>query len=93
VAASLHATFCVLAVDLVQQVADGPGAIVALGGGCLANRLLREQLGARLRSAGFEPLLATTVPPGDGGLSYGQAVLAAVAAARGHELSVKPSDR
>ena len=56
---------------------------VALGGGCLVNRLLRDGLRGGLAEAGFEPLLATSVPPGDGGLAYGQAVVAAVAGARG----------
>jgi len=60
---------------------------VALGGGCLVNRLLRDGLRTGLEEAGFEPLLATAVPPGDGGLAYGQAVIAAVAAARGAEPS------
>jgi hydrogenase maturation protein HypF len=58
---------------------------VALGGGCLVNRLLRDGLRQGLEEAGFKPLLATSVPPGDGGLAYGQAVVAAVAGARGAE--------
>jgi len=83
IAASFHATFCALAVDLTRRV--GHGMTVALGGGCLVNRLLRDRLRAGLIEAGFEPLLATSVPPGDGGLAYGQAVVASVAAARGVE--------
>ena len=83
IAASFHATFCALAVDLTRR-AGGP-ATVALGGGCLVNRLLRDGLRAGLQQSGFEPLLATSVPPGDGGLAYGQAALAAVALARGVE--------
>jgi hydrogenase maturation protein HypF len=91
VAVSLHATFCALTVDTVLEIADGSRPVVALGGGCLANRLLRAGLRTRLLAAGFEPLLATSVPPGDGGLSYGQAVLAAVATARDLEVSSSPS--
>ena len=89
VAASFHTTFCRLAVDLTSEVGAGKG-VVAIGGGCMANRLLREGLASGLTAAGFEPLVATAVPPGDGGLSYGQVVLAAVALARGVELSTSP---
>lgn len=87
VAAGFHATFCHLAVELTRAVAR-PG-VVALGGGCMVNRLLRRGLAEGLRRAGFEPLLPCRVPPGDGGLAYGQAVLGAVAAARG----VRPCQR
>ncbi len=47
-----------------------------LGGGCLMNRLLGEAIAANLRQAGITPLLAHAVPPNDGGLSLGQAVIA-----------------
>ena len=86
VAAGFHATFCRLAVDLTVRASDGERGVVALGGGCVVNRILSSSLAEDLESRGFEVLLPRNVPPGDGGLSYGQAVLAAVAAARG----VKP---
>ena len=57
--------------------------VVALGGGCVVNRILSTGLAENLEELGFEVLLPRNVPPGDGGLSYGQAVLAAAAAARG----------
>jgi hydrogenase maturation protein HypF len=50
---------------------------VAAGGGCLINRLLREGLREAHSRTGVELLLPWRVPPGDGGLAYGQAVLAA----------------
>ncbi len=93
VAASFHATFCALAVEMIRRISPEAGGPVALGGGCLANRLLRSGLRLGLESAGFEPLLATSVPPGDGGLSYGQAVLACVASARGVKPAVEPGNR
>lgn len=89
VAAGFHATFCRLAVELTARVVPPGVKVVALGGGCLVNRLLRRGLGEGLADAGFEPLLPMRLPPGDGGLSYGQAVLGAVAAARGVEPSLK----
>jgi hydrogenase maturation protein HypF len=82
VAAEFHATFCKLAVDLTTAASARAGGVVALGGGCLVNRILRQTLHDALTDAGFSPRLATDVPPGDGGLAYGQAVLAAVGAAR-----------
>jgi hydrogenase maturation protein HypF len=89
VAAGLHATFCSLAVELTRRVVPPGIRVVALGGGCLVNRLLRRGLGENLAAAGFEPLLPVRLPAGDGGLSYGQAVLGAVAAARGVEPTLK----
>jgi hydrogenase maturation protein HypF len=80
VAASFHATFCVLAAELTCRVAPDEVDAVALGGGCMVNRLLIAGLDRSLGSAGYEPLFAVNVPPGDGGLSYGQAVLAAASA-------------
>jgi hydrogenase maturation protein HypF len=49
---------------------------VMLGGGCLQNRTLAEGLSSALRARGLEPVLARRLPPNDGGLSYGQAVIA-----------------
>jgi hydrogenase maturation protein HypF len=81
VAASFHATFCALAAELTCRVTPDEVTAVAAGGGCMVNRLLIAGLDRSLGSAGYEPLFAISVPPGDGGLSYGQAVLAAVSAA------------
>lgn len=49
---------------------------VALGGGCLMNRVLAEGLSAALVKSDLTPLLARRLPANDGGLSFGQAVLA-----------------
>jgi hydrogenase maturation protein HypF len=85
VAAGFHTTFCRLAVDLTLAVAGDRRRVVALGGGCMVNRLLLEGMTRGLANAGFEPLVPRRLPPGDGGLAYGQAVVAAVALARGVE--------
>ena len=50
---------------------------VCLSGGSLHNRFLLEQLQAALRGQGFEVFTHAEVPAGDGGLSLGQAVVAA----------------
>ena len=83
VAAGFHATFCHLAAEITGRLGLPRGALVALGGGCLVNRILGDRLVKELEARGFEVLLPRNVPPGDGGLSYGQAAIAAVAAARG----------
>jgi hydrogenase maturation protein HypF len=83
VAAGLHTTFCRLVADLTLRVTNGATGVVALGGGCLVNRLLVGGLSEGLSEHGFEVLLPRRLPPGDGGLAYGQAVLGAVSLARG----------
>jgi hydrogenase maturation protein HypF len=50
---------------------------VALSGGCMHNRRLARLLRMGLVSEGFHVLEHRNVSPGDGGLSYGQAALAA----------------
>ncbi len=50
---------------------------VVLSGGVFQNRLLSEMLHARLVEQGFECYLHRLVPPNDGGISLGQAAIAA----------------
>ena len=50
---------------------------VALSGGVFQNRRLTEQLVGRLGEMNFQVYLNRQVPPNDGGLSLGQAVVAA----------------
>lgn len=92
VAYGVHATFARLAADLTARVVPQRLRLVAVGGGCLVNRLLRDLLRGELDGHGFEVLLPQALPPGDGGLSYGQVVLAAVALARGRALRRKGGD-
>ncbi len=50
--------------------------LVALSGGCFMNRYLVEQATSRLGEAGFTVALNASLPPNDGCVSYGQAVVA-----------------
>jgi len=48
---------------------------IALGGGCIQNRLLCEALEKYLRQEGLSPLFPRHLPPNDGAISMGQALL------------------
>ena len=61
---------------LVANAAYGI-ATVALGGGVFMNRRIVEGAAAALESAGFTVALSKELPPNDGAISYGQAVVAA----------------
>lgn len=66
----------------VAQAAGLPR--VVLTGGCFQNGLLLSLTRQRLEEAGFTVYSHSLVPPNDGGLSLGQAVIAAHSAADGH---------
>jgi len=75
IAAGFHRAIARLIAALRQRLgADSPA--VGLTGGVFQNALLLEEVCDRLREAGCEPLLHHAVPPNDGGLALGQAVLA-----------------
>lgn len=79
-----HGTFAAALAEWVAATAARHGARhVALGGGCFLNRVLTEALAADLRARGLAPLIARQVPPNDGGLSLGQAWIAAQIVAAG----------
>lgn len=71
----LHGTLIAGLAEWIAAAAR-PGEKIALGGGCLMNRILAEGLADGLRAKGLTPLLARKIPPNDGGLSLGQAALA-----------------
>jgi len=61
---------------------DAGDELVVLSGGCFQNLRLLESLRGRLEAAGRRVLTHRTVPPNDGGVSYGQAAVAAARLAR-----------
>ena len=64
-----------LIAGLAAWVATTGETAVVLSGGCLANRVLAEGLHAALARRGITAHLPRKLPPGDGGLSYGQAIM------------------
>jgi hydrogenase maturation protein HypF len=50
---------------------------VALSGGCFQNETLLRDLRSQLRERGFDVIINEKVPPNDGGISFGQVVVAA----------------
>jgi hydrogenase maturation protein HypF len=61
---------------VLARVATGITRVV-MSGGCLHNRRLARLLHVKLKAEGFEVFRHAHVSPGDGGLSYGQAVVGA----------------
>ncbi len=80
-AARFHKGLVRAIVHMVRKLttADGERVLdtVVLTGGVFQNRTLLEQVAARLRAEGYRVLTHRQVPANDGGLSLGQAVIAA----------------
>ena len=82
----IAARFHVGLAEGVVRVAEAAGLPrVVLTGGCFQNRLLLSLVRRRLEEAGFTVHSHALVPPNDGGLSLGQAVVAACSVS--HEAS------
>ncbi len=77
ISADFHHTLAVMTVDICSQLRTDTGINkVALSGGVFQNRVLTETTVNLLGAAGFTPLIHSLVPPNDGGLALGQAVIA-----------------
>ena len=81
IAARFHQGLAKVIVEMTLQLArreSGPRFdTVALSGGCFQNRILFEGVAQKLRAENFTVLAHSKVPANDGGLSLGQAAIAA----------------
>lgn len=78
VAAGFHATLGKAVADLACRLAASAGlATVALSGGVFQNARLTAVVADDVERAGMEVLVHRRVPPNDGGISIGQAAVAA----------------
>ncbi len=73
-----HGTLAAACVDWINRAAAATGiTTIALSGGCFLNAILSAEIERGCRAAGLTPLLQRQLPPNDGGLSLGQAWIAA----------------
>ncbi|MGY8684107.1 carbamoyltransferase HypF, partial [Bradyrhizobium sp. UFLA05-153] len=74
-----HGTFASACVDWITRAVQQTGlTTVTLSGGCVLNTILAQQIERGCLAAGLKPLFPHQVPPNDGGLSLGQAWIAAL---------------
>ncbi len=84
VAARFHATLARATTQALVAIAGARGLELAvLSGGVFQNRLLLELVAASARAAGLRVLIPSRLPPNDGGISFGQAAVAAAREAGG----------
>jgi hydrogenase maturation protein HypF len=69
-----------LAAATARALLEHGADTVVLSGGVFANRRLLSRTRALLGEAGVRVLVPERLPPGDGGISYGQAAVAAASA-------------
>lgn len=79
-AMAFHEAVARAALRMAAHGRDTTGCgVVALTGGVFMNRILHERVSALLGEAGFRVLTHTAIPPNDGGIAFGQAVVAGFA--------------
>src|SRR5262249_6844132 len=91
IAARFHNAVAALVAEVCCALRAERGlSLVALSGGVFQNLLLLERTVTALEQQGFRVLQHSRVPPNDGGLSYGQAVVAAARLRRSpHEVTTE----
>ncbi len=76
-ARTFHTALVMAALAMARHGRQRTGAsVVGLSGGVFMNRILHEEVCERLAAEGFQPLVHSAIPPNDGGVSLGQAVVA-----------------
>ncbi|WFU14807.1 carbamoyltransferase HypF [Bradyrhizobium sp. CB3481] len=82
-----HGTFSAACVDWIMRAARATGiTAVSLSGGCFLNAVLADEIQQGCIAAGLTPLLPRQTPTNDGGLSLGQAWIAAL------QIAERPAD-
>ncbi len=77
-AAKFHETFAEMVVEMAVRAAEEAALeVVGLSGGTFQNRIVLERCCELLEARGLRPLMHRDVPPNDGGIALGQAVVAA----------------
>ncbi len=77
-AGRFHASLAAMTLDVCEELRSRTAlSRIVLSGGVFQNCLLTEMTLARLEDSGFDVLMHSLVPPNDGGLALGQAVVAA----------------
>ena len=78
VSARFHNGVAAASAEACAEIAAGAGTELAvLSGGVFQNRLLLERTANLLETAGLRVLVPERLPPNDGGISFGQAAVAA----------------
>jgi hydrogenase maturation protein HypF len=73
ISAKFHNTLVEIMVAVAKRVGEER---VLLTGGCFQNKYLTERAVHRLKAEGFCPYWHQRVPPNDGGIAFGQAIVA-----------------
>jgi hydrogenase maturation protein HypF len=77
ISARFHNTVALITLKVCLSIAQESGLnMVALSGGCFQNRRLLKKLSALFKENGFKVITNRFVPPNDGCISLGQAVIA-----------------
>jgi hydrogenase maturation protein HypF len=78
IAARFHNSIVQMVNEICHRIRNDTGSnSVALSGGVWQNRFLLNQAEQQLKAAGFNVMLHAQVPTNDGGISLGQALIAA----------------